>query len=197
MILMAAKDVQPLISDTVGTILATGLVSLAVAVITLILTNRHSRKEAEAQRREARRVDVRKLVAQFVHAGVTLASTNQTLVAIYYKAAGTSDLSSWSELSDTETGGQLKEDRSTIARTGRELKLLVRDEKLRDAITKAIDSVVEDWPMKELMDEAKANGGVAPDGKNAMGNASMYFQYMQMRFEQVEGRASSMLQVDL
>jgi len=194
---MHLEVVQPFVSEPTGAILATGLVSILTAAVTLILTNRHARREAEAQRREPRRAEVRRLVSEFVHAGVTYATANDFLVPIFYKAAGESDSRFWTEWPDTDTGRQLREDRAAVTRSGRELNLVVGDKELQDAISNAIAVLENGEPLKALLDEARETHGKVPKEGSAMAGAFAYFRNVKVFFSAVETVAATKLQVDL
>lgn len=197
MILMAAKDVQPLISDAVGVGIVTGLVGLLTAIVTLVLSNRHARSEAETQRRELRRDEVRRLVSRFVRAGVAYADSFEFLIPVYYKAMGDGDQRFWLEWPDTDSGRKSREDREAITVIAGELRLVVGNAELRSAIDDAVVAVNDGTIMGALMKEAKVNKGVISESGSVMGEAFAHFRELKAAFVKVEDTAGAMLRADI
>lgn len=217
LIFLAAKgDPAPLISDTVGVAVVTGLISIFTAALTIWLTNRHARKEsravresnaaeaaavrahaereAEMARREHRRTGVRGLVAEFVDAADAWTRVQDTMVPIYY--ANASDTTFWHEWVDTDTGVKMREDMLRLTRASGELRLVVQDQALLDRLSEAVNAIHDGGPMGALVEEGKATAGRVPE-ESAMRDAFAHYRDVRARIQAVEDRAAELLRGDL
>ncbi|WP_415131569.1 hypothetical protein [Microbacterium sp.] len=206
----------PLISDTVGVALVTGLVSILTAVLTVWLTNRHARRESKAvrdsnateaaairahtereseiERREHRRSEVRRLVAEFVNAADDWTGAHDTMVPVYYTSAG--DQSFWLEWPDTDSGRKMREDALRFTRASGELRLIVQDQPLRDRLKEALDSINDGGPMAALLKEGKETRGKIPE-QSVMRDAFAHYRDVRARIQAVEDRGAELLRGDL
>ncbi|MGX1701697.1 hypothetical protein [Microbacterium sp. NPDC055357] len=181
-------------SETVYVALITGGFTLASGIIGIILTHRYSQRQADSARREERRRDVRALVAQLVSAGTVYAKMTGDLVPIYYSAAG--DPNFWMEWPDTDSGREQRENAQTVRRIAGELRLMVRDSALLDALSGAMTLFADGTAMSALLAESKRTGGQIVDG-GAVGDVFAYYRTLGDAFVAVENRAAELLRGDL
>lgn len=181
-------------SETVFVALITGGFTLVSGVIGVVLTHRYTRGQAEAVRREERRRDARALVAQFVNAGVQWSRTHDVLIPVYFKAAN--DTQFWSDWPDTESGRAFRENVQTVERTAGELRLIVSDAELLDALSKALALMADSKAMKAVLEDSKrTNGSTWSDG--SLENAFSHYMAAERAFREVETRAASLLRGQL
>lgn len=212
----AQGDPAPLISDTAGVAVVTGLISILTAALTIWLTNRHARKESRAvresnaseaaavrahaereadmARREHRRTGVRGLVAEFVDAADAWTRAHDTMVPIYYTAAN--DTTFWQEWPDTDTGTKMREDMFRLTRAAGELRLVVQDPALLESLDEAMKAIHNNEPMGALLKEGKATGGKIPE-ESVMRDAFAHYRDVRARIQAVEDRAAELLRGDL
>lgn len=179
-----ANDVQPLISDTVGVAIVGGVVTVATAWVTIGLTNRHARRQVEDAAREARRAEARQGITDFVTAGISWAKTNDVLVPVFYKEAANNAF--WNEWVDTDTGTKIRTDMETVTRTGAQLRLLVRDPELLEAIKTATELVQENKSLGALIQHGRDTDGDFESLDGQMGEAFAYFRDVITAFQTVE-----------
>lgn len=207
---------QPFLSDTVGVAIVTGLVSVLTAVLTVLLTNRHARresaavrennateaeairthaeKEAEAERREHRRAEVRGLVAEFVNSAEGWTQIHDMLVPVYYKSG--TEKRFWLEWVDTDAGKELRENAMRLTRASGELRLVVRDQDLLDRLNEAMSAIDDRGPMKALLGESERTGGRLPK-QSVMRDVFAHYRDVRARIKAVEHRAADLLRGDL
>lgn len=178
------------VSDIVLVALITGGFTLASGIVGVVLTHRYSRRQAEVQRLDERRREARALVAEFVHAGTQWAAANGVQVPTYFK--GANDPAFWIERPDTDPERALREQLQTIERTAGELRLIVDDAALLDAIAEAFRLMSDTTAMAALLDDSRRTGGMTwPDG--LMADAFAHYRAVGDAFRAVEARAAELL----
>lgn len=181
-------------SETVLIALLTGVFTLCSGVIGIVLTHRYTRGRDEAVRRDERRRDARALTAQFVNAGTQWARSQEVLVPAYFKAGN--DQNFWVEWPDTDSGKALRENAQIVERAAGELRLIVSDAVLLDAIAKALELQGDSSAMGELLEESKRTSGTSWR-EGTMSKAFAHYRAVALAFGAVEARAAELLRGDL
>lgn len=179
-----AAEVQPLISDTVGVAIVGGVVTVATAWVTIGLTNRHARSQVEDVAREARRTEARRLLTEFVTAGIAWAKANDLMVPIFYTEA--KNHSFWVEWVDTDTGKKIRNDMETVTRAGAQLRLLIADGELLSEIVAAATLVQESKPLGALIQRDRSITGDFDRAREAFS----YLRDVIAAFQRVEAKAA-------
>lgn len=181
-------------SETVLVALLTGVFTLASGVVGIVLTHRYARGQAEAVRRDERRRDARALIAQLVNAGTQWARSQEVLVPAYFKAGN--DQKFWIEWPDTDSGKALRENAQAVERAAGELRLIVSDPALLEAIARALELQADSAAMGELLDESKRTNGTSWK-EGTMGKAFAHYRAVALAFAAVETRAAELLRGEL
>lgn len=181
-------------SETVLVALITASATVLAGALSVVLTQRHSDRRTEAERKTARQADMRTLVALLVGAGRDWANANESLVPVYFKAG--KDLKFWLEWPDTDSGKKLREDAQTVRRATGELRLIANDTALLDLTALATSLLTDEKPLAALLDEARRTGA-ADFSDEAMRNAFRHYQQAAATFDAIEDRAAQLLRGDV
>jgi hypothetical protein len=174
-------------SETVTVAVLTGTFTLVSGLLGVLVAHWFSGKQAEAMRREQRRQEVRVLIAEFVNAGRTLASSHELMVPIYRKAM--SDPKFHIEWPETDTGRAQLENSMKVDRLVGELRLIVNDPVLLERIAKAFELKSDTGPMGELL-ESKSE-------EKALVGAFRHYKLTAAAFDAVEVRAAELLRGEI
>lgn len=181
-------------SETVFIALLTGVFTLCSGFIGIVLTHRYTRGRDEAVRRDEHRRDARALTAQLVNAGTQWARLQEGVVPAYFKAAN--DQRFWIEWFETDSGKALLENAQTVDRTAGELRLIVNDAAMLEAISKALELQRDSDALVALLEDSKRTNGTSWE-EGAMSKAFAHYRAVALAFTAVEARAAELLRGDL
>lgn len=172
-------------------IIATGAVTLLASALTLIISQRHARKMAEATVRRANQQEVRDLLVGLLHDGREWTQISEVLLPAVLKMTSNDMM----EFVDTDTGKKARELNDRLRRTLIEARLRVGNPELLDRIQR-FDAAHTEWGEKVLIpiEDAKRRRG---DGIEEIGAGLRYLREATRCLNDLETTAAPLLRTVL
>jgi transposase len=181
------------VTETIWVACVTGVCTVASGGLGVFLTNRHTSRQAGAARLEARQRDARALLADLLYSvNRWIDSFEGFAPALYKMTASATEMMNWNK---TDSGRIMLEDSATIARAVIELRLVIDDKKLCQALERAERIRNDSSARAAFLREAQRTNGQIPAEGSVAGELFRHLRELRAAYGEVEARGVELFSV--
>jgi hypothetical protein len=180
------------VSETAVVAVITGAFTLISGLGGVAISQMYSKKQFLETIRAQRHTEVRALVAECVDAGLRYVETQEPFVVSLTGAKGSVEF--FQEWAESDSGRRQAADVLAVTRTAGELRLLVSDKRLLDALASVTELIKHNRSTLVLVAELQGRGTWSPETLAAVHD---HMGALKAAFQTVESRAAELLRGDL